>query len=181
LLPYDQLTTGGRLNAARAVEFLKRGVRPLPVPNPPPFGGTPDVAVTGGSVIEGHSGLRQLVFTITVSQPTARGTRVEYETVNGSAFEGRDYVRASGVVFVQPNQTTATVTVMVRGNRLVDGNRSFTLRLSNPTNGRLVGAIALGAIYDDDGPGGVVLGAANAAAIPVSGADLPRRSVRVRA
>jgi subtilisin family serine protease len=177
LLPYDQLATGGRLNAARAVEFLKRGVRPQPIPNPPPFAGTPDVAVTGSSVVEGHSGLRQLVFTITVSQPTQRGTRVEFETVNGSAFEGRDYVRASGVAFVQPNQRNATVTVMVRGNRLVDGNRSFTLRLSSPTNGRLVGAAALGRIYDDDGPGGVVLGAAYAASVPPSGSELPRRSV----
>lgn len=157
VLAFDQLATGGRLNAARAVEFLRRGANPPPVPNPPPFGGTPDVAVSGGTIAEGHSGLRALTFTVTVSQATATGTRVRYETVNGSAVAGRDYVRAAGTAFVRPNQISATVTVMVRGNRVVDRNRSFELVLSGPVNGRITAGRAVGTIYDDDGPGGVVL------------------------
>lgn len=157
VLPFDQLATGGRLNAARAVEFLRRGANPPAVRNPPPFGGVPDVGVTGGAIAEGHSGLRGLTFTITVSQATATGTRVRYETIDGTAVAGRDYVRATGVAFVRPNQTSATVTVMVRGNRVVDRNRSFELHLTNPVNGRIAAGRAAGTIFDDDGPGGVSL------------------------
>jgi hypothetical protein len=82
---------------------------------------------------------------------------VDYNTADGSAVAGRDYRFASGTLVFPPNVKSKTFSVSITNNTIVDGTRTFSLQLSNPTNGVQLGAqsIANVSITDND-LGGVV-------------------------
>jgi hypothetical protein len=56
-------------------------------------------------------------------------------------------VAATGTVTIPAGRTSATVTVTVRPNRIVDGNRTLSLQVRS--GGKLV-ATGVGTILDDD-------------------------------
>jgi hypothetical protein len=125
-----------------------------PPPPPPPPVGPPQFSVTGGSLIEGHTGRRWLTFTITLSHAWARPTSVGWETGNGSAVAGRDYVRAAGRIAFAAGQTSRTVRVAVLGDRLREADERFHVRLGAAVNARLSPTVRLAwaTIRDDDQP-----------------------------
>ncbi|RYX81106.1 hypothetical protein EON83_25535 [bacterium] len=124
---------------------------------------TPVVSMSGPnnvglnvSVPEGNSGTTDVVFTVTLSAPSSQIVTVAYTTVNGSAVQGTDYVQASGTLIFQPNDTSKTITVQVKGDTLVEGNETFHLDLTSFTNACLATGTTLRAtitIFDEDVPG----------------------------
>ena len=139
-----------------------------PPPPPPPPVGPPQFSVTGGSLVEGHTGRRWLTFTITLSHAWTRPTSVGWATGNGSALAGRDYVRAAGRIAFAIGQTVRTVRVAVISDRLREANERFHVGLGAAVNARLspTARLAWGTILDDDrpAPAGSTLFAALAAA-----------------
>ncbi len=82
---------------------------------------------------------------------------VDYTTVNGSALAGSDFVATSGTVFFAAGQTTATVPITIVGDALLEADESFSVVLSNSTNGVPIGtATGVITIVNDDvaGPPG---------------------------
>ncbi len=77
--------------------------------------------------------------TITVQRTgTVSGSAtVEYTTVNGSAFEGTEYTRATGTLSFGANETTKTFTVPVNNNSSPEGNKQFSVQLKNPSGAAL--------------------------------------------
>ena len=78
---------------------------------------------------------------------------MRWSTANGSATAGRDYLAASGVATFRPGQRTATANVWVLGDWLKEGNETFFVNLSSPSNVTLssTARTATGVIYNDDG------------------------------
>src|SRR5262249_52339669 len=81
---------------------------------------------------EGDSGTTNMMFAVTRSGDLPPAVQVDYTTQDGTAVAGIDYVATSGTLFFAANQPTATIAVPVIGNTLLQSNRTFTVRLSNP-------------------------------------------------
>ena len=83
---------------------------------------------------------------------------VQFNTANGTALAGRDYVATNGVITFADGQTNKTFQVIVINRAgLVEGTRSALLQLSNPTGGATLGqATASLSILDQDSYGSFV-------------------------
>lgn len=88
-----------------------------------------------------------------VRSNNAAGTvTVDYQTFDGTATAGRDYVATSGTLTFGPNELTKTFTIPILNNDDVDPNRTVRLGLSNATGTGIVGVPSLATltIFDDD-------------------------------
>lgn len=76
-----------------------------------------------------------------------------YQTMDGTAEAGNDYVAGSGTLNLSNGQTFVSWTVPILNDAEPEGHEFFTVRLSNPTGGaRLVApSNAVVTIRDDDG------------------------------
>ena len=115
----------------------------------------PGIAVTAPTVTnEGNSGLIAVNFTVALSAAAPQAVSVDYSTTsNGyanSATPGRDYTSVSGRLDFAPGETSKTVSVNVRGDRLVELDEWFGLQLSNAQQGYLVDDLADVKISDED-------------------------------
>jgi hypothetical protein len=112
----------------------------------------PQLSIGDASVAEGDSGATPATFTITLSQAPASGSvSVHWATADDTATAPGDYTAGSGDVTFAAGQLTRQVTVPVAGDTAVEGDETFTVRLSNPVNAELLDAQGVGAIVNDDG------------------------------
>jgi Calx-beta domain/Bacterial Ig-like domain (group 2) len=110
----------------------------------------PQLSISDASVLEGNAGRQTMVFLVTLSGPLQRRLTVDWETQDGTATEGdRDYRGASGTLRFVRGQSSATVSVNVRGDTNVEPDENFRVVLSNAT-GATVPAPASGFIVNDD-------------------------------
>lgn len=90
-------------------------------------------------VYEHGTGLKS-VFTLTLNHPSSSTVTVKYQTLNGSAIAGQDYMAVSGTATFLPGQTVKTVSVPVFDNN--NGKEgiveTFFMKLSSPTNAILL-------------------------------------------
>jgi titin len=110
----------------------------------------PTVSMAGNSMAEGNSGTTPMTFTVSLSAPSALPVTVHYQSVDGSAHAGTDYVAASGNLTFSPGEVQHTVTVMITGDKLVESNESFVVALSAPAGATIGTAVGTGMILDDD-------------------------------
>ena len=118
--------------------------------DPPP---PPVVSISPASITEGNSGLRQISFAVSLSAASTQSVSVRWATSNGTAAAGSDYSAASGTVSFAPGQRTATVSVWVVGDRVVEANETFFVTLSAPVRATVSATAgrAAGTIVNDDG------------------------------
>lgn len=64
---------------------------------------------------------------------------VDYATTNWSAFAGRDYVETKGTLTFAAAEMTRTITVPLLDDGVARQDRTFKVRLSNPTGGMALG------------------------------------------
>jgi len=107
--------------------------------------------VSGGTIREGNTGTRTLIFTVTRSGETTTPVNIDYLTTNGTALAPRDYVSTSGNLSFAATVTTATVGVEIKGDRRLEHRERLFLSLLNPSVGAAVEhGQARGFIRDDD-------------------------------
>lgn len=116
-------------------------------PPPPPI--LPTILISDSTAVESAP---FLTFTVTLNITSEQDVLVDYETVDGTAVAHTDYLPISGTLTIPAGQVTAVITVTLLNNDLDDGDRSFTLVLSNPVNGELGNDTAVGTILDNDNP-----------------------------
>jgi len=76
---------------------------------------------------------------------------VNYATVEGTAQAGTDFVATVGTLTFADDEITQTIIIPISNNTLVDGDRTFTVGLSNAAGGAELGiATATITIEDDD-------------------------------
>ena len=115
-------------------------------PQPPP--GLPTLSIFDVAVTEGSG---SAVFRVGLNKQSGDVVTVEYATSDGTAAAGLDYTSTSATLTFEPGDTRKTVAVPVLDDRAVEGNETFTVRLSGPRNATLRDSEATGTIRDDDG------------------------------
>ncbi len=110
------------------------------------------VVATG--VLEGHSGTRTAAFNVRLSNPSSRTVAVTLQTFNGTARSTNpqaDYQALTTTVTFSPGQTAKVVNVTILGDRRVEPDETYVLRVTAVTGGATgVGVEGNGIIRTDD-------------------------------
>ena len=118
--------------------------------------GVPTVGVTAGdaSADEGNGGegdTRTVDITVYLTEASASTITVHYATADGTALAGQDYVAQSGTLTFAAGVTQQTIRVAVIGDTAVESDESFTVTLSNASEGAsILDGTATGVIRNDD-------------------------------
>lgn len=123
----------------------------------------PRITLTNNvSVLEGNSGTTAANFMVSLSNAYDQTVTVSYQTSDGTATSGSDYVATSGSLSFAPGETTKQVSVSVLGDRvpelyydeyygyLIDEPETFALNLFNVSSNASTGAGGGGLIVDDE-------------------------------
>ncbi|WP_084539781.1 Calx-beta domain-containing protein [Azorhizobium doebereinerae] len=110
----------------------------------------PTISVSDASVSEGHAGLADLAFTVTLSAASATAVTVAYATGNGTATAGSDYTAMTGTLTFAPGETSKVLHVPVSGDTVVEANETLTLSLSAPSGATIADGSGTGTIVNDD-------------------------------
>src|SRR5262249_53754531 len=117
----------------------------------PPPSPSLSIAAANASLSEGNSGSTAFTFTV-----TRTGSTTGSSTANPAV--AADFTGATlptGTVSFAAGEASKTVTVNVAGDTTVEPNEGFTVTLSSPSAGTVLGtASATGAILNDDSGGG---------------------------
>lgn len=115
------------------------------------FQAPPAISVADISVAEGSTGTTPATFTIQLSAAFAKRVTVNYATRDGSATAaGGDYVAVTGSLEFAPGETSKTVTVNVNGDRVLEGNETFSLVISSPVNATIGRGTGVCTIRNDE-------------------------------
>ena len=106
----------------------------------------PTVSVSNASATEGSS----VSFTVSLSAESGKPVTVDYATASGTATSGTDFTAASGTLTFTAGTDSQTVSVSTTDDSTDEGNETFTLTLSGPTNATLADDTATGTINDND-------------------------------
>jgi hypothetical protein len=96
---------------------------------PTPAG--PYVVIGNVAVAEGKSA----TLTVTLSEPATTRTVVRWRTVDGTALKKHDYKAASGAVTFKKGESTKTIVVKTRRDKVDDPGEQFTVALFSPSSG----------------------------------------------
>jgi hypothetical protein len=109
------------------------------------------LAIGNATIDEGKSGNRALRFTVTLSGASASAVSVQWATAPGTATATSDYATGSGTVTIAAGSTSNVVSVNIKGDAVVEGNETFTVKLTGPTGGAILHkATGTGTILNDD-------------------------------
>lgn len=110
----------------------------------------PALSVDDLTFLEGDTGSTSQRFTVTLSEPSGQTVTVAYATADGTALAGSDYTATSGTLTFLPGDLSKAVTLAIAGDLVNEGNETFTLTLSAPTNATLTKAVGTATITNDD-------------------------------
>src|SRR5689334_7867296 len=113
---------------------------------------TPSISVSDALVVEGNAGTTPATFTVSLSGVSSQTVTCSFNTANGTATAGSDYVAASGALSFAPGETQKQVVVQVNGDTVDETQETFFLDISNVTNATVNNNRGTAFINDDDGP-----------------------------
>ncbi|MBF0627453.1 MAG: putative Ig domain-containing protein [Magnetococcales bacterium] len=116
----------------------------------------PNLTIDDVTVTEGNSGSTNVTFTVTLDSASSQTVSVQYNTGDGTATMGSDYLFTSGTLTFDPGETSKSVSVTVLGDLQNEGNESFYLHLHSVSGAVIARNRGMATIIDDDaGRGGV--------------------------
>lgn len=125
---------------------------------------TPTILPVDAGATETRGGTNSTVnVRVNLSSRSVLPISVSYATAAGTASSGVDFVPASGVLTFQPLETTKLIPITLIGDDLPEGNETFRLIFSSPSNGNMFDFEAVvtianlevvdGTLFDYDGDG----------------------------
>jgi Zn-dependent metalloprotease len=114
--------------------------------------GKPTISIADAAVTEGNSGFTEANFKVTLSHASATPVSVWYITELGTALPLLDYLPELQQITFAPLQLEANITIKVRGEKLVEKDETFFVKLLLPHNGVILDRKATGTILNDDSP-----------------------------
>ena len=121
------------------------------------------VSIANATLMEGNSGLTNMVFTVTLSSASSLPITMNYATSSNGTIAGgtatgglaatpnADYVTSSGQVTFNPGELTKTFSVAIVGDTRDESDaETFFVTLSNLSNARAGNLVSEGRIFDDD-------------------------------
>ena len=106
------------------------------------------IAVADARVEEGAGAV--LAFAVTLSRAASGTLTVNYATSDGTATAGTDYTSTSGTLTFTAGESSKTIEVTVLDDSHDEGEETLTLRLSDPSGGRVTAGEATGTIENGD-------------------------------
>lgn len=135
----------------------------------------PVIVVNNASVIEGNSGTKEMVFTVSLTAASEQAVEVKFATAadgtaNAATSSGpmADFVAKTGTLKFAPGETQKEVRVVINGDTFKEQNETFSLQISAPVNGTILSPTATGTILTD---GDTKVGIAIRDAFAVEGAS----------
>ncbi len=113
----------------------------------------PGITINDVSVVEGDPPtMTPATFTVSLSAPSPDTVSVGYATATtpGMASSPADFAAAAGTVTFAAGQTTAPVTVQVKGDLIDEPDETFSVVLAGATNGIISDGTGVGTIIDDE-------------------------------
>lgn len=113
--------------------------------------GVPLVSAANVSANETDSGFTPFVFLVQLSEPAPEGgVSFDFQTADGSATAGSDYVAISGSRTIAEGADSTSITVEVIGDTVPEPNETFTLNLTAISGAVPASLSATGTILNDD-------------------------------
>ncbi|BAY12056.1 LamG-like jellyroll fold domain-containing protein [Calothrix sp. NIES-2098] len=127
------------------------------IQTPPPTS-SPGVIGLETSTITVNEANGTATVTVLRQQGSDGTVTVDYQTVDGSATPGADYIRQSGTLTFAPGETRKSVTIPILDDTLSEGNETFGFAIDNITGGAslLAPRTAQITIVDDENVSGLV-------------------------
>ena len=91
---------------------------------------SPIATLNAPSIIEGDTENKALNYVVSLTSPSSENISIKY-TIRDTHSNAQ---LQSGLVNIPAGQTTATISQLIAGNQIVDGDKSYTLTLSSPQN-----------------------------------------------
>jgi len=112
----------------------------------------PTVSIGSLAVLEGNRGSQSVAIPISLSAPSSVDVTVVVKISGGSATAGSDYAAwtSSQTVTIAAGTTSASVVVVVYGDRTVEANETVLLTLSSPTGATIATGTGTLTITNDD-------------------------------
>eukprot|EP01052_Picozoa_sp_SAG31_P032851 SAG31_NODE_3647_length_4030_cov_2.232002_2_plen_155_part_00 len=85
--------------------------------------------------------IRFAIVPVTRTYGSAGRVTIDYETVDGVAIAGKDYVSVKGTLVFEDGETSKDIKVPVILDALPDEHENFCIALSNPTGGATMGKL----------------------------------------
>jgi hypothetical protein len=118
----------------------------------PPAPPTPTLSLTTNAVDEGGPGTNPRQVAVSLSEPTANTTAVDWTLAAGTATAGADFQPAGGTVNIPAGQTSASLAIDVLGDTTDEDDETVSIALSSPVGVQLAEASHLVRIVDNDAP-----------------------------
>jgi uncharacterized repeat protein (TIGR01451 family) len=100
---------------------------------------------------EGNNGTLNVTFTATLSFPSTAVSRVRWQTQDGTATAGSDYVASSGELVFQPGEVSKTFTVAIISDTIFEPDEFFNIVITGADNASFSsGQPAVAIIVNDD-------------------------------
>ncbi|GFE69532.1 choice-of-anchor Q domain-containing protein [Chroococcus sp. FPU101] len=110
----------------------------------------PQLSINDVTVIDDPEGLTNAVFTVTLSNPSSTTVTVRYSSANETAIASVDYTPVSRTLTIGQGQNTATITVSITADTLVEAPETFVLNLSSANHAIINDAQGVGTITNLD-------------------------------
>ncbi len=95
------------------------------------------ISINDVTVAESDSGIRNAVFTVSLSPANSTHVIVDYEVVNDSALKDLDYLSSSNPLSpleIYSGETARTISIPIIGDSIDENDETFFINLSNPQN-----------------------------------------------
>lgn len=127
--------------------------------------------ILGGArtLAEGSGGMTVSTLDLSISNPLAVPVTVDWQTVNGSAQAGSDFISASGTATIPAGETSTTVPFTMVADSLLEQEESFTIQLSNPVNASIGTPGYVVTITNDDAQPALEIETSNTVTVGPSG------------
>ena len=134
----------------------------------PPVTCTPMLGVGDSSALERTPPTQagEMTFQVSIAPAASTTVQVSYQTVDGTAQAGVDYLPTSGTLTFEPGQPLyRSVDVTILPDSTVEPDETLQLVLSAPVNIAIADDRAVGVIRNDDGPVVPALSAGDCSAV----------------
>ena len=109
----------------------------------------PRIGLADVTVVEGSGGI-SAQLKLTLSHAWSAPVTVQFDTLDGSAVAGQDFVSSTGVLEFAAGVTEAFIEIPILGDLVAESVESFTMLLSLPQNAVLIDTESNVLIIDDD-------------------------------
>ena len=142
-------STAGTFPATATVENAASST-PVTITGGGTGGGKPSIKIIDANTVEGNSGTHPINFPVRLSKVATVAVTVHYQTADGSAKAGSDYIAKSGTLTIAKGAKSGVISVLVKGDKVKEPSETFFVTLSNATNAYIADPNASGVIKNDD-------------------------------